>query len=66
MQVYVAAIVAPHTRGTQVWIGTLPAHYIMPLRRLHDSGAGYKYPDLLTDACLPVVVVPSADHQAGH
>jgi len=37
-----------------------------PLRRLRDSGAGYKYPDLLTDACLPVVVVPSADHQAGH
>ena len=48
MQVYVAAIVAPHTRGTQVWIGTLPAHYIMPLRRLHDSGTGYKYPNLLT------------------
>jgi len=37
--------------GERLQVGTEDAPVLdrpAPLRRLHDSGAGYKYPDLLT------------------
>jgi len=39
------------TVGERLQVGTEGAHVLdrlTPLRRLHDSGTGYKYPNLLT------------------
>jgi len=42
-------VIGPATERLQVGTEDAPVlDRLAPLRRLHDSGAGYKYPDLVT------------------